>query len=266
MVSFESSGKYNLYDLVRLVKVLRSPEGCPWDREQTHQSIRRNFLEEAYEAVEAIDEDNPVHMCEEFGDVLTQIVFHSGIEEDAGRFTIDDVADAVVRKYLYRHPHVFGDAVAADSAAEVLINWDELKRVEKGQETTADSLISVAKSLPALWRAEKVQKKAAKAGFDWNDIQGALEKLREEVRELEDAISAGDNVHASRELGDVLFTAVNVGRFIDADSEVALGGTTDTFIARFAKMEQLITAAGLSMDAMELSELDEWYKKAKAMV
>ena len=265
MVSFESSKKYNLYDLVRLIKILRSPEGCPWDREQTHQSIRRNFLEEAYEAVEAIDEDDPVHMCEEFGDVLTQIVFHSGIEEDAGRFDIDDVADAVVRKYLYRHPHVFGDAVA-DSSAEVLVSWDELKRVEKGQETTADSLVSVAKSLPALWRAEKVQKKAAKAGFDWNDVQGALEKLREEISELEEAISAGDLAHASSELGDVLFTAVNVGRFIDADPEEALGGTTERFIARFTKMEQLIIAAGKSMDAMELSELDEYYNKAKTMV
>ena len=265
MVSFESSEKYNLYDLVRLIKILRSPEGCPWDREQTHQSIRRNFLEEAYEAVEAIDEDDPVHMCEEFGDVLTQIVFHSGIEEDAGRFDIDDVADAVVRKYLYRHPHVFGDTTVSNSD-EVLVNWDELKRVEKGQDTTADSLIGVAKSLPALWRAEKVQKKAAKAGFDWNDVQGALEKLREEVGELEEAISEGDYVHASRELGDVLFTAVNVGRFIDADPEESLGGTTETFIARFAKMEQLITAAGKNMDGMALSELDEYYNKAKTMV
>ena len=265
MVNFESSEKYNIYDLVRLIKILRSPEGCPWDREQTHQSIRRNFLEETYEAVEAIDEDDPVHMCEEFGDVLTQIVFHSGIEEDAGRFNIDDVADAVVRKYLYRHPHVFGDAVANNSD-DVLVNWDELKRVEKGQETASDSMIGVAKSLPALWRAEKVQKKAAKAGFDWNDIQGALEKLREEVSELEEAVAEGDYAHAARELGDVLFTAVNVGRFINADPEEALGGTTERFIARFTKMEQLITADGKSMEGMELSELDGYYNKAKNMV
>lgn len=265
MVNFESSEKYGVCDLVRLVKILRSPDGCPWDREQTHQSIRRNFIEEAYEAAEAIDEDDPVHMCEEFGDVLTQIVFHSDIEEDAGRFSIDDVADAVVRKLLYRHPHVFGDT-AADSSDEVLVNWDELKRVEKGQETTADSLIAVAKSLPALWRAEKVQKKAAKAGFDWNDVQGALDKLREEVDELDEAISGGDYAHAARELGDVLFTAVNVGRFINADPEVSLGGTTDTFIARFAKMDRLITAAGKSMDGMGLAELDEWYNKAKTLI
>ena len=265
MVNFESSEKYNVYDLVRLIKILRSPEGCPWDREQTHQSIRRNFLEETYEAVEAIDEDDPVHMCEEFGDVLTQIVFHSGIEEDAGRFNIDDVADAVVRKYLYRHPHVFGDAVA-NSSDDVLVNWDELKRVEKGQATTADSMIGVAKSLPALWRAEKVQKKAAKGGFDWSNVKGALEKLREEVSELEDAIVEGDYAHAADELGDVLFTAVNVGRFIDADPEEALSGTTERFIARFAKMEQLITAEGKSMEGMALSELDGYYNKAKNMV
>jgi len=265
MVNFESSEKYGLYDLVRLVKILRSPEGCPWDREQTHQSIRRNFIEETYEAVEAIDEDDPVHMCEELGDVLTQIVFHSGIEEDAGRFDIDDVADAVVRKYLYRHPHVFGDTVA-DTSDEVLVNWDELKRVEKGQETAGASLTAVAKSLPALWRAEKVQKKAAKVGFDWSDVSGALDKLREEVAELEEAISSGDSDHAARELGDVLFTAVNVGRFINADPEEVLGGTTETFIRRFSKMEQLITESGKSMENMKLSELDEFYNEAKYLV
>ncbi|NLB29744.1 MAG: nucleoside triphosphate pyrophosphohydrolase [Clostridiales bacterium] len=265
MISFESSEQYDVYDLVRLIKILRSPEGCPWDREQTHASIRRNFLEEAYEAVEAIDEDDPLHMCEEFGDVLTQIVFHSGIEEDAGRFTFGDVADTVVRKLLYRHPHIFGDA-AAETSDEVLVNWDELKRIEKGQETTADTLTAVANSLPALWRAEKVQKKAAKVGFDWSDVRGAFEKLREEMDELDEAISAGDYDNAALELGDVLFTAVNVGRFIGADPEMALGRTTETFIARFAKMEQLITAAGKSMDALPPGELDEWYNRAKALV
>lgn len=265
MVSFESSEKYGVYDLVRLVKLLRSPEGCPWDREQTHESILRNFIEEAYEAVEAISEDDPAHMREELGDVLTQIVFHSDIEEDLGRFDLDDVADTVVRKLIYRHPHVFGNTVAGDSG-EVLDNWEELKKLERQDETASDSLNSVARSLPALWRAEKVQKKAAKVGFDWDDVQGALDKLREEVGELERAVSGGDFNDAGKELGDVLFSAVNVSRFLSADPEDMLNGATERFIARFAKMEQLITDAGLDMSGMELSELDSYYNTAKKLL
>ena len=180
MVDFENREKYGVYDLQRLIKILRSPEGCPWDIEQTHESIRRNFVEEAYEAVEAIDNNDAMHLREELGDVLTQIVFHADIESDAGRFDLDDVADATVRKLVYRHPHVFSNAVAETSDA-VLTNWDELKRAEKAQKTLYDELDAVARSLPALWRTEKVIKKADKAVRSEavsTECKDALEALR----------------------------------------------------------------------------------------
>jgi tetrapyrrole methylase family protein/MazG family protein len=208
MVSFENRDQYDVYDLKRLVEILRSEEGCPWDREQTHGSIRRNFLEEAYEVCEAIDEEDPAHLCEELGDVLLQVVFHAELEADAGRFTLDDVADREIRKLLYRHPHVFGD-VTVSGSGEVLQNWEELKRAEKRQETVTDALRAVAKSLPALWRAEKVQKKASKAGFDRGEASGALDKLREGVAALSEAVARGER-SAADELGEVLFAAVNV--------------------------------------------------------
>ena len=174
MIDFEQKASYGLEDLAEIVRILREPGGCPWDREQDHHSIRRNLLEEAYEAAEAIDEESPEHLKEELGDVLLQVVFHARMEQEAGRFGLQDVADGVCKKLIYRHPHVFGD-VAVSGSDEVLVNWEELKRKEKHQESAADSVDAVARSLPGLWRAEKVQKKAAKAGFDWPDVQGALE-------------------------------------------------------------------------------------------
>lgn len=260
MVNFENKEHYNVYDLKRLISLLRSPNGCPWDAEQTHKSIRRNFLEEAYEAVEAIDEQDPVHLCEELGDVLTQVVFHADIESDAGHFDLDDVADMVCKKLILRHPHVFGET-AVRGSADVLDNWDAIKRVEKKQETVTDSLKSVAKSLPALWRAEKLQKKAAKAGFDWPEISGALDKLREEITELNEAITSG--VGREEELGDLLFSAVNVARFLDVDPEDALGLSCDKFINRFELVEAAATAQEKSLINMHLNEIDELYNAAK---
>ena len=178
MVDFECKPRYDIQDLLRIMELLRSPDGCPWDRAQTHQSIRRGMLEEAYEAAEAIDTDNAALLKEELGDVLMQVVFHAGIEADAGRFDMDDVCDGVVKKLLYRHPHVFGDG-QAETADTVPASWEQLKRQEKGQKTTADALDAVARSLPGLWRAEKIQKKAAEAGFDWRDVSDALDKLNE---------------------------------------------------------------------------------------
>ena len=188
MINFEEKTAYTVEDLRRIVHLLRAPGGCPWDGAQTHESIRRNFLEEAYEVAEAIDEKNPAHLKEELGDVLLQVLFHASIEEDAGRFTLDDVADGVCRKLIYRHPHVFGD-VSVQSTDEILSNWEDLKKKEKGQATQADAVDAVARTLPALWRAEKVQKKAAKAGFDWPGVQDAVDKLSEEVDELRSALS-----------------------------------------------------------------------------
>ena len=221
MVDFQYKNSYGVRDLVEIVRILRQPGGCPWDREQDHHSIRRNLLEEAYEAAEAIDEDDPEHLREELGDVLLQVVFHARMEQEAGRFDLDAVADGICKKLIYRHPHVFGD-VAVSGSGEVLQNWEELKRKEKHQETAADSVDSVARSLPGLWRAGKNQKKARKAGFDWPDVSGALDKLSEEVEELRTAVAEGSNIQ--EELGDLLFAAVNVSRFVQVDPEDALSG------------------------------------------
>ena len=260
MVDFQYKDSYDVRDLEEIVRILRAPGGCPWDAEQTHESIRRNFLEEAYEAVEAIDEKNPDHLKEELGDVLLQVLFHARMEQEAGRFNLDDVADGVCKKLIYRHPHVFGD-VSVTGTGEVLTNWEELKRKEKGQATNTDALDAVARSLPALWRAEKVQKKAKKAGFDWPDISGALDKLSEELDELKTAVAQGTNVE--EELGDLLFSAVNVSRFLKADPEVALGKATDKFISRFAKVEALAAAQNQAMEGMTLEELDKLWERAK---
>ncbi len=260
MVNFDNKEHYNVYDLKKIVSTLRGPGGCPWDAEQTHESIRRNFLEEAYEAVEAIDEGDPVHLCEELGDVLMQVIFHSDIEEDAGRFDLDDVADMSVKKLITRHPHVFGNTSVTGSD-EVLENWDVIKRAEKNHETVADSLSAVAKSLPGLWRAEKLQKKAAKVGFDWPDITGATDKLYEEFDELKQAAETNGDVE--EELGDLLFSAVNVARFLKIDPEQALHRSCDKFIQRFKLLEETSARRGQNIEDLTLGELDKLYEEAK---
>ena len=260
MVDFQYKDSYGVKDLEEIVRILRAPGGCPWDAEQTHQSIRRNFLEEAYEAVEAIDEGSPEHLEEELGDVLPQVVMHARMEQEAGRFDLDGVADGICKKLIYRHPHVFGD-VAVSGTGEVLSNWEALKRKEKGQATNTDALEAVARALPALWRAEKVQKKARKAGFDWPDVSGALDKLSEELEELKTAAAEGTNV--AEELGDLLFSAVNAARFLKVDPEDALNGATDKFIGRFRKVEAQAAAQGKAMEDMGLEELDALWERAK---
>ena len=260
MVDFEYKQHYTVKDLEEIVRILRAPGGCPWDAEQTHESIRRNFLEEAYEAVEAIDEGSAEHLREELGDVLLQIVLHARMEEEQGRFDLNGVADGICRKLIYRHPHVFGE-VKVSGTGEVLSNWEDLKRKEKGQETNTDALSAVARSMPALWRAEKVQKKAKKAGFDWPDVSGALDKLFEEIEELKTAVAEGANVE--EELGDLLFSAVNVSRFVNVDAEQALTKATDKFIDRFRKVEAQAKAEGRPMEAMSLAELDALWERAK---
>ena len=260
MVDFQYKDSYGVKDLEEIVRLLRAPGGCPWDAEQTHQSIRRNFLEEAYESVEAIDEGSPEHLKEELGDVLLQVVFHALMEQEAGRFDLDAVADGICKKLIFRHPHVFGE-VSVSGTGEVLSNWEELKRKEKGQATNTDALEAVARSLPALWRAEKVQKKAKKAGFDWPDVSGALDKLSEELEELKTAVAEGTNVE--EELGDLLFSAVNVSRFVKVDTEEALNGATDKFIGRFRKVEEEAARQGRALEGMSLAELDKLWEHAK---
>ena len=260
MVDFQYKNSYGVRDLVEIVRILRQPGGCPWDREQDHHSIRRNLLEEAYEAAEAIDEDDPEHLREELGDVLLQVVFHARMEQEAGRFDLDAVADGICKKLIYRHPHVFGD-VAVSGSGEVLQNWEELKRKEKHQETAADSVDSVARSLPGLWRAEKIQKKARKAGFDWPDVSGALDKLSEEVEELRTAVAEGSNIQ--EELGDLLFAAVDVSRFVQVDPEDSLSGAFDKFAPRFLQVEQSAAERGQALEHMTLAEMDKLWDAAK---
>lgn len=260
MIDFVKKETYGLNDLKNIVSILRAPGGCPWDAEQTHESLCRGTLEECYEVIEAIHEQDPGHLKEELGDLLLQVVFHADIERQAGRFDLEAVADGVSKKLIFRHPHVFGDVQVADSA-EVLVNWDALKRQEKDQETYTDTLTSVAKSLPALWRAEKVQKKAKKAGFDWPDASGAVDKLSEELEELRQAIAQDTNV--AEELGDLLFSVVNVSRFLKTDPEEALNAATEKFISRFAKVEQLVLSQGKEMTDLSLEELDKLWEQAK---
>ncbi len=260
MIDFVRKPRYDYNDLLEIIRLLRSPEGCPWDKVQTHESIRRGLLEEAYEAAEAIDARDTDLLKEELGDVLMQVVFHADIEKDAGHFDMDDVCDGVVKKLLFRHPHVFG-AAHEDSPESVLVSWDKLKRQEKGQKTTADALDAVARSLPGLWRAEKLQKKAADAGFDWHDVQGALDKLDEETAELRQAVA--ENGDVSGELGDVLFAAVKVGRFCGVDPEEAITLTCEKFIRRFRAMEQAALAQGRELDTLTLDEMTALWNKAK---
>lgn len=260
MVDFERKKVYLYEDLVEILRILRAPGGCPWDRAQTHLSNRRNFLEEAYEAADAFDRDDPDAMCEELGDVLMQVLFNIHIEEDAGRFTTDDVTDRICRKLIYRHPHVFASE-NVETSEQVLVNWDKLKREEKGQKSTADAMDDVARSLPALWRADKLQSKAAKAGFEFPDVSGALDKLDEEVGELRSAVNSRTNF--SEELGDVLFAAVKVGRFCGVDPEDALHATCEKFCRRFRYVEESASAQGKNMDELSLDEMTALWNAAK---
>ena len=258
MVDFEIKDCYKFDDLLRIMEILRAPDGCMWDREQDHHSIRRNFIEETYEVCEAIDDEDTEHMKEELGDVLLQVVFHTQMEKEKGTFDIDDVADGICKKLIFRHPHIFGNVEVA-SSEEVLRNWDDLKRKEKHQETDTQALESVAKSLPSLIRAEKLQKKAAKVGFDWDNVKDALDKVQEELDEVRRAID-GDG-DPEEEIGDLLFASVNVARHLKIDPEAAAEKTCNKFVSRFAEMERQATAAGKKLADLSLSELDALNKE-----
>ena len=244
------------------MKMLRAPGGCPWDREQTHKSIRQNFIEETYEVIEAIDTEDRELLKEELGDVLLQVVFHSEMESEVGSFDINDVCDGICKKLIVRHPHIFAD-VKADTTDEVLSNWDKIKMQTKSQKTQSDAMDSVSKSLPSLMRSEKLQKKAAKVGFDWPDVSGALQKVEEETQELKKAIEEGDKKGMEEELGDLLFSVVNVSRFLKVDSEEALYHACDKFTNRFRMVEALAKERGISMESAPLSLLDSLWDEVK---
>ena len=260
--SFQFKENYDINDLVDIVEILRSPEGCPWDREQDHKSIRRDFLEETYEVIEAINKDDRDGLLEELGDVLLQVVFHTQIEREKGSFELSNVADGICKKMIERHPHVFGN-VNAETSEQVLENWDVIKKRTKSQKTQTESMLSIPREFPALMRADKVQKKAAKVGFDWDSVDGAFDKVSEELQELKEAVLLGVVDSAREELGDLLFSVVNVSRFIKVDSEEALTGATDKFIDRFSKVEKMANERGLNMKETSLEELDKLWDEAK---
>lgn len=260
VLDFLCKESYDLRDFVALVSYLRSPNGCPWDQVQTHESIRRNFLEETYEACEAIDAGDVVHMREELGDVLMQVLFHTDIEREAGHFDIDDVADAACKKLVYRHPHVFrcDEPDASD--------WDTMKQRERAQTTTAEAMDSVARSLPALWRCDKIQAKAAKTGFEWPDVHAALDKVDEETRELRAAVASGDTEAIGDELGDLLFAAVKVARFAGIDPEQAAHAACEKFIRRFSAMETAAANDGTALEQCTLAQMLTLWQQAKQTV
>lgn len=259
---FVLKDKYNIDDLVAIIKVLRAPGGCPWDREQTHESIKKNFIEETYEVVEAINKQSTDMLREELGDVLLQIVLHSEMESENGNFSFDDVVNDIVQKLVVRHPHVFGEVVA-NNTAEALNSWDAVKLKTKGQKNQTESMLSVPRELPALMRAQKIQHKAAKIGFDWDNVGGAVDKLYEEIDELKTAMEQGKRFDIEDEFGDVLFSCVNIARFIDVDSEEALTASTDEFMSRFSLVEQMASEQGIDMKSSSIEELDRLWDKAK---
>lgn len=263
MVDFQYKDRYDIHDFREIMAILRADDGCPWDRVQTHESIRRNMIEEAYEAVAAINHGDMANLCEELGDLQMQVLFHARMEEEQGGFTFDDVCDEACKKLIRRHPHVFGSA-SASTPEEVLDTWDAVKQREKQQKTTGRAMADVADALPALWRAEKIQNKAHKAGFDWPDWRGARAKITEELRELDEAIEAGQGTE--EELGDVLAAVVNLARFLQVDPEKALGGSCDRFVERYTAMEEYAAEQGCELASLSLEEQDALWEKAKALL
>jgi MazG family protein len=249
-----------LDQLLRIMARLRAPDGCPWDQEQNHASLRQSVIEEAYEVAAAINSGDDANLKEELGDLLLQVVFHAQLAREEGRFDFEGVARVISEKLVRRHPHVFGSENAADSAA-VLTRWEEIKRAEKG-ETHTSALDGISAGLPGLMRAEKVQKKAAKVGFDWDAVPPVIAKVREEIAETEDAL--GDPAKVEEEVGDLLFAVVNLARKLKVDGEVALQRATDKFVSRFQQVETIALGEGRKLEEMSLAEMDAIWDRVKA--
>lgn len=265
MVEYQQKDHYSISDLLDIVRLLRSEGGCPWDKEQTHKSIKSDFIEETCEVIEAIDLDDKALLREELGDVLLQVVFHCRIEEETNTFTFNDVCDEICKKLIIRHPHVFGD-VTANTTDQVLKNWDAIKMETKGQERYTDTLTSVAKSLPALMRAQKVGKRAMRAGMDFRCAEDAVACIGNEKAELDAAIANGDKANIEEEIGDLLFSCVNAARHLGVDAELALKSATEKFIKRFSVTEDLTAGEKLDMKELPIEELDIYWNKAKSII
>ncbi|MGI6360846.1 MAG: nucleoside triphosphate pyrophosphohydrolase [Bacillota bacterium] len=246
--------------LADIMAALRAPNGCPWDQEQDHHSLKRYLVEETYEVLDAIDSGNDENLCDELGDLLLQVVFHAQIASEQGRFTLDDVVNSVSQKMIRRHPHVFADTEAAD-AQEVLSLWEEIKAQEK-DDGVKRGLMHVNHNLPALLLAQKVQDKAARVGFDWQDITGPQQKLKEELQELKEAQTT---VQQTEELGDVIFSVVNLARFMQLDAESALRQTIKKFIGRFSYIEKQLTQSDISFTEAEPDQLEMYWQESKKM-
>lgn len=265
MQQFEKEEKYTIYDLLNIMEILRSENGCPWDREQNHASIRGNLIEEVYELIDAIDEDDSDSMREELGDVLLQVVFHSQIATEKDRFDFDDVSNDICEKLIIRHPHIFDD-IKVDNTDEVLRNWDSIKMQTKNQHSHAATLQDIPRTFTALMRSQKIGSRAGKAGYRYDSIDGAMRDLKSELKELEQAIktmTAGDTKHCEEELGDLLFSCVNVAREIGIDAELALSKSCDKFVARFCKAEEIANSQGKDLKDLNAVELDKLWKRAK---
>lgn len=260
----KSEEKHDFDSLIEIMELLRSDEGCPWDREQTHESIRGNFIEETYEVIEAIDTADPLLLREELGDVLLQVVFHSRMEEEKGIFNIGDVIHDICQKLIDRHPHIFA-SVVAETSDEVLKNWDMIKSEEKKRKTVSSSMSSVPPSLPALMRADKIGSKAAKVNFDFASPQDAFEKVYEEIEEVRNEMTAeAVNEDAlAEEIGDLLFAVVNTARLLNIDSEKALNSASDKFLKRFEKLEKEVARQELEIQSMSMPELDFIWENIK---
>ncbi len=252
----------NLKKLVELMARLRGPEGCPWDRKQTTDSLKPFLIEECYEVIDALDEEDPRKVKEELGDLLFQIIFHARIAEEKGQFSIGDVIAANVEKMTRRHPHVFGDEKLATDK-EVLANWEEIKKKEKGYEDRKSILEGVPRSMPSLIRAHRLQERAARVGFDWSKLDEALPKLDEEIAEFKEALKTEQAEKIEEELGDIFFMLVNVSRFLDVDPEEALRKTISKFIHRFRYIEESAADAGKSLNDMTLDEMEKLWEEAK---
>ncbi len=243
--------------LVEIIALLRSPEGCPWDRKQTHQSLRKNLLEETYEVLEAMDEANAQQLCEEFGDLLLQIVLHSRIAADSGEFTVSDVVRKINEKLIYRHPHVFGE-IKVENAEEVTVNWEQLKKNKRQEE--ASMLDGVPADMPALAYSQAIQARVARVGFDWKEDSGVLEKMAEEIGEFKAADSPQQK---EQEFGDILFTLANFARRQGIDLESSLRNTNRRFYKRFSTMEQFCRERNMDLAKLSFDEQNELWEEAK---
>lgn len=256
------NNKKDINDLIALIDTLRGDDGCPWDREQTHESLKDAIVEESYEVKDAIEKEDDDALIEELGDVLLHVIFHSSIGKEDGYFDFNDVVLGIYNKMIERHPHIFGEE-NIDTSSEVEKSWDEIKKEEKGFETVTQELEGVAKALPALIRAHKIQNKARKVGFDWDTVEDASKKVIEELNEVLEVYNTKDKDRITEEVGDLLFACVNVSRFLEVNEEEALNKTIDKFIKRFSYIESAALKNNKTLKEMTLQEMDELWNEAK---